>query len=84
MGILFICCDEPANSSNVITANYIYASEPIIANIARGNLGNNSTTEEQNLLRELVERELLTSLKFQTLQRLLVATFYQTTPSLLS
>jgi len=51
----FICCDEPANSSNVITANYIYASEPIIANIARGNLGNNSTTEEQNLLRELVE-----------------------------
>lgn len=53
--ISFICCDEPSNSSNVITANYIYASEPIIANIARGNLGNNSTTEEQNLLRELVE-----------------------------
>jgi hypothetical protein len=51
----FICCDEPANSSNVITANYIYASEPIVANVARGNLGNNSTTEEQNLLRELVE-----------------------------
>lgn len=53
--ISFICCDEPANASSVITANYIYASEPLIANVARGNLGNNSTTEEQNLLRELVE-----------------------------
>jgi hypothetical protein len=53
--ISFICCDEPANSSSVITANYIYASEPVIANVARGNLGSNSTTEEQNLLRELVE-----------------------------
>lgn len=53
--ISFICCDEPANASSVITANYIYASEPLIANVARGNLGNNSTTEEQNLLSELVE-----------------------------
>jgi hypothetical protein len=53
--ISFICCDEPASTSNVIIANYIYASEPVIANIARGNLGSNSTTEEQNLLRELVE-----------------------------
>jgi|LSQX01.3.fsa_nt_gb hypothetical protein len=51
----FVSCDEPASSSNVITANYIYASEPVIATVARGNLGSTITTQEQNLLRELVE-----------------------------
>ena len=51
----FVCCDEPASSSNVITANYIYASEPVIATVARGNLGSTITTQEQNLLRELTE-----------------------------
>ena len=48
----FVCCDEPASSSNVITANYIYASEPVVATVARGNLGSTITTQEQNLLRE--------------------------------
>ncbi len=53
--ISFICCDEVASSSNTITANYIYASEPLVTNIVRGNLGNNATTAEQNLLKELTE-----------------------------
>ena len=51
----FICCDEPATSSNLITADYIYASEPVIATVVRGNLGSTITTAEQNLLKELTE-----------------------------
>lgn len=53
--VSFICCDAPANASNVITAEYIYASVPLVATVLKGNLGNNSTTEEQNLLKDLTE-----------------------------
>ncbi len=51
----FVCCDEPANSDNTITANYIYASKPIIADIAKGNLGYTAETEEQVMLKKICE-----------------------------
>lgn len=51
----FICADEVASSSNVITANYIYASEPLVTSVIKGNLGQTITSEEQNLLTELTE-----------------------------
>ena len=37
----FVACDEVANSDSTITANYIYASEPIVATVLKGNLGLN-------------------------------------------
>ena len=51
----FVCCDSPANSDNTITSNYIYASEPYPCVVKKGNLGNNASTEEQVLLKNLVE-----------------------------
>ena len=51
----FVACDEVANSDSTITANYIYASEPIIADVVKGNLGIISTSEEFKLLTQLVE-----------------------------
>ncbi|MCI1244845.1 MAG: leucine-rich repeat domain-containing protein [Bacilli bacterium] len=51
----FICCDEPANSDNTITADYIYASELLACVIKRGNLGIVSSTEEQRLIKQIVE-----------------------------
>ena len=43
--ISFVACDEVANSDSTITANYIYASEPIVADVTRGNLGIIHTSE---------------------------------------
>ncbi len=51
----FVCCDETANSDSTITANYIYASEPVVADVIRGNLGIIHTSEEFTLLSQLVE-----------------------------
>jgi len=51
----FVCCDSPANSDNTITSNYIYASEPYPCVVKKGNLGITATTEEQRLLRQIVE-----------------------------
>ena len=51
----FIACDEVANSDSTITADYIYASEPIVADVVRGNLGIVRTSEEFVLLSQLVE-----------------------------
>ena len=51
----FVACDEVANSDSTITANYIYASEPIVADVTKGNLGIIHTSEEFNLLSQLVE-----------------------------
>ncbi len=51
----FVACDEVANSDSTITANYIYASEPIVADVTRGNLGIIHTSEEFTLLSQLVE-----------------------------
>ena len=42
----FISCDEVANSDSTITADAIYASEPIVADVLRGNLDIIRTTEE--------------------------------------
>ena len=53
--ISFVACDEVANSDSTITANYIYASEPIVADVTRGNLGIIHTSEEFRLLSQLVE-----------------------------
>lgn len=53
--ISFVACDEVANSDSTITANYIYASEPIVADVTRGNLGIIHTSEESILLKELTE-----------------------------
>ena len=53
--ISFVVCDEVANSDSTITANYIYASEPIVADVTRGNLGIIHTSEEFTLLSQLVE-----------------------------
>ena len=53
--ISFVACDEVANSDSTITANYIYASEPIVADVTRGNLGIIHTSEEFKLLSQLVE-----------------------------
>lgn len=53
--ISFVACDEVANSDSTITANYIYASEPIVADITRGNLGIIHNSEEFTLLSQLVE-----------------------------
>ena len=53
--ISFVACDEVANSDSTITANYIYASEPIVATVLRGNLGIIHTSEEFTLLSQLVE-----------------------------
>ena len=30
----FVACDEVANSDSTITANYIYASEPVVADVS--------------------------------------------------
>lgn len=51
----FVACDEVANSDSTITANYIYASEPIVATVLKGNLGIIHTSEEFTLLSQLVE-----------------------------
>lgn len=51
----FVACDEVANSDSTITANYIYASEPVVATVLDGNLGIIHTSEEFTLLSELVE-----------------------------
>ena len=51
----FIACDEVANSDSTITANYIYASEPVVATVVKGNLGIIHTSEEFTLLSQLVE-----------------------------
>lgn len=51
----FIACDEVANSDSTITAEYIYASEPVVATVLRGNLGEIHTSEEFVLLSQLVE-----------------------------
>ncbi len=51
----FIACDEVANSDSTITADYIYASEPVVATVLRGNLGEIHTSEEFVLLSQLVE-----------------------------
>ena len=51
----FVACDEVANSDSTITANYIYASEPIVATVLKGNLGIIYTSEEFTLLSQLVE-----------------------------
>ncbi len=51
----FIACDEVANSDSTITANYIYASEPVVATVLKGNLGTIHTSEEFTLLSQLVE-----------------------------
>ena len=53
--VSFIACDEVANSDSTITANYIYASEPIVADVLKGNLGIIHTSEEFTLLSQLVE-----------------------------
>ena len=51
----FVACDEVANSDSTITANYIYASEPIVATVLKGNLGIIHTSEEFKMLSQLVE-----------------------------
>lgn len=51
----FVACDEPANSDSTITADYIYASEPIVCDVVRGNLGIVHTSEEYKLLIKIVE-----------------------------
>ena len=51
----FIACDEVANSDSSITAEYIYASEPVVADVLKGNLGIIRTSEEFTLLSQLVE-----------------------------
>ena len=51
----FIACDEVANSDSTITANYIYASEPVVATVLRGNLGIIHPSEEFTMLFQLVE-----------------------------
>lgn len=51
----FVACDEVANSDSTITANYIYASEPVVADVLKGNLGIIHTSEEFTLLSQLVE-----------------------------
>jgi len=51
----FVACDEVANSDSTITANYIYASEPIVATVLKGNLGIIHTSEEFVMLSQLVE-----------------------------
>lgn len=53
--VSFIACDEVANSDSTITANYIYASEPIVADVLKGNLGILHNSEEFTLLSQLVE-----------------------------
>ena len=53
--ISFISCDEVANSDSTITAEYIYASEPIVADVLKGNLGIIHPSEEFTLLSQLVE-----------------------------
>lgn len=51
----FVACDEPANSDNTITANYIYASKPIVGDVAKGNLGYTAQTEEQVMIKKICE-----------------------------
>ena len=51
----FIACDDVANSDSTITANYIYASEPVVATVLKGNLDIIHTSEEFALLKQLVE-----------------------------
>lgn len=51
----FVACDEVANSDSTITANYIYASEPLVCDVCKGNLGIIHSSEEFTLLTELVE-----------------------------
>lgn len=53
--VSFICCDEPATSQSKIEADYIYASEPIVADVVKGNLDYTVQTEEQKFIRELCE-----------------------------
>lgn len=51
----FVACDEVANTDQTITANYIYASQPIVCDVCKGNLGIIHKSEELTLLTELVE-----------------------------
>ena len=51
----FVACDEVANSDSTITADYIYASEPIVCDVVKGNLGIIHSSEEFALLTKLVE-----------------------------
>ena len=51
----FISCDEVANSDSTITADAIYASEPIVGTVLKGNLGIIHNSEEFTLLSQLVE-----------------------------
>lgn len=51
----FISCDEVANSDSTITADAIYASEPVVATVLKGNLGVIHSSEEFTLLSQLVE-----------------------------
>lgn len=51
----FISCDEVANSDSTITADAIYASEPVVATVLKGNLGIIHTSEEFTMLSQLVE-----------------------------
>ena len=51
----FISCDEVANSDSTITADAIYASEPIVGTVLKGNLGILHTSEEFTMLSQLVE-----------------------------
>lgn len=53
--VAFVACDEVANNDSSITANYIYASEPLVADVLRGNLGIIHSSEESVLLRQLTE-----------------------------
>ena len=53
--VSFVACSEVANSDSTITADYIYASEPIVADVLKGNLGLIHTSEESILLRQLTE-----------------------------
>lgn len=53
--ISFVCCDEPANSDGTITADYIYASVPLVCDVHKGNLGYTAQTEEQVILKKICE-----------------------------
>lgn len=53
--ISFVCCDEPANSDGTITADYIYASIPLVCDVHKGNLGYTAQTEEQLILKQICE-----------------------------
>lgn len=51
--ISFVCCDEPANPDGTITADYIYASVPLVCDVHKGNLGYTAQSEEQLIIKQL-------------------------------